>query len=149
MPANATARVRIACPSRDLEAAERLRVSGLGILYRHTPDGTPGDHPPLMAGRPHAAWHFELTRGPTPPTDPRPTRGDPLVIHLDEPEPDLLAESLERHGGKPVPAHNPYWDTWGVAGAGASEVVELHDPPAREPEVEAGGRPRRPGGSRG
>lgn len=37
------------------------------------------------------------------------------MIYLGEPVPDSLVERLEQHGGKRVPAHNPYWDTWGVA----------------------------------
>lgn len=36
------------------------------------------------------------------------------MIYLGEPVPASLVERLERHGGKRVPAHNPYWDTWGV-----------------------------------
>lgn len=51
MPANAAAHVRIARPSRDLAAAERFWISGLGldVLYRHASDGTPDDHSLLMA----------------------------------------------------------------------------------------------------
>ncbi|MDW6066050.1 VOC family protein [Streptomyces sp. FXJ1.4098] len=116
MSANATAHVRIARPSHDLQAAERFWVSGLGldVLYRHVSDGTPGDHSLLMVGWPQAAWHLELTRDPHAPVAPRPTPEDLLVIYLGEPVPDSLVERLERHGGKRVPAHNPYWDTWGV-----------------------------------
>lgn len=75
MPANAAAHVRIARPSRDLRAAERFRVSGLGlgILYRHEADGTPGLHSLLMVGWPGAAWHLELVHGPAAPIDPHPT----------------------------------------------------------------------------
>ncbi|MEU5026639.1 VOC family protein [Streptomyces milbemycinicus] len=116
MSANATAHVRTARPSHDLQAAERFWVSGLGldVLYRHTSDGTPGDHSLLMVGWPHAAWHLELTRDPHAPVAPRPTPEDLFVIYLGEPVPDSLVERLEQHGGKRVPAHNPYWDTWGV-----------------------------------
>ncbi|MGW3565096.1 VOC family protein [Streptomyces sp. NPDC000941] len=112
----ATAHVRIARPSHDLQTAERFWVSGLGldVLYRHVSDGTPGDHSLLMAGWPQAAWHLELTRDPHAPVAPRPTPEDLLVIYLGEPVPDSLVERLEQHGGKRVPAHNPYWDTWGV-----------------------------------
>ncbi|MGY0057369.1 VOC family protein [Streptomyces sp. LZ34] len=116
MPANASAHVRIARPSRDLRAAERFWVSGLGldILYQHAADGTPGQHSLLMVGWPHAAWHLELTHDPLAPMDPQPTPEDLLVIYLGEPVPDSLTARLEQHGGKRVPAHNPYWDTWGV-----------------------------------
>ncbi|MFI9599935.1 VOC family protein [Streptomyces sp. NPDC052043] len=116
MPADATAPIRIARPSRDLQVAEHFWVSGLGldVLYRHAADGTPGRHSLLMVGWPDAAWHLELVHDPAAPMDPRPTPEDLLVIYLGEPVPDSLVERLERHGGKRVPAHNPYWDTWGV-----------------------------------
>ncbi|MET7844780.1 VOC family protein [Streptomyces sp. NPDC005356] len=116
MPANAAAHVRIARPSRDLEAAERFWISGLGldVLYRHASDGTPDDHSLLMAGWRDAGWHLELVNDPAAPVDPRPTAEDLLVIYLGEPVPDSLVERLEQRGGKRVPAHNPYWDTWGV-----------------------------------
>jgi catechol 2,3-dioxygenase-like lactoylglutathione lyase family enzyme len=116
MPADATAHLRIARPSRNLEAAEHFWISGLGleILYRHAADGTPGRSSLLMVGWPDAAWHVELVHDPAAPVDPRPTPEDLLVIYLGEAVPDSLVERLERHGGKRVPAHNPYWDTWGV-----------------------------------
>ncbi|MFD3475080.1 VOC family protein [Streptomyces sp. NPDC058695] len=116
MPANAAAHVRIARPSRDLEAAEQFWISGLGldVLYRHTSDGSPDDHSLLMAGWPDAAWHLELVNDPAAPVEPRPTAEDLLVIYLGEPIPDSLVERLAQHGGKRVPAHNPYWETWGV-----------------------------------
>ncbi|MEU3606872.1 VOC family protein [Streptomyces sp. NPDC035033] len=116
MPADATAHVRIARPSRDLAAAERFWVSGLGldVLYRHQADGTPGRHALLMVGWPDAAWHLELVHDPAAPVEPRPTPEDLLVVYLAEEVPAPLVDRLERHGGKRVPAHNPYWDTWGV-----------------------------------
>ncbi|MFJ9773782.1 VOC family protein [Kitasatospora sp. NPDC101157] len=116
MPADATAHIRIARPSSDLAAAERFWVSGLGldVLYRHTTDGTPGEHSLLMVGWPRAAWHLELVHDPAAPVEPRPTAEDLLVVYLGEPVSDAMVERLEQHGGKRVPAHNPYWDTWGV-----------------------------------
>ncbi|MEV4880519.1 VOC family protein [Streptomyces cyaneofuscatus] len=116
MPANAMAHVRIARPSRDLGAARRFWVSGLGldVLYQHAADGTPGHHSLLMVGWPGAGWHLELVTDPAAPTDPQPTPEDLLVVYLGEPVAPALVERLERHGGKRVPAHNPYWDTWGV-----------------------------------
>ncbi|GAA4986545.1 VOC family protein [Actinopolymorpha pittospori] len=116
MPADATAHIRIARPSRDLQAAEDFWTSGLGldVLYRYTTDGTDGEHSLLMVGWLDASWHLELVHDPVAPIQPRPTPEDLLVIYLGEPVPDALVERLERHGGKRVPAHNPYWDTWGV-----------------------------------
>ncbi|MEO3764001.1 VOC family protein [Streptomyces sp. B5E4] len=95
---------------------EHFWSSGLGldVQYRHTADGTPGRHSLLMVGWPEAGWHLELVHHPAAPVDPRPTVEDLLVIYLGEPVPGTLVERLEQHGGKRVPAHNPYWDTWGV-----------------------------------
>jgi catechol 2,3-dioxygenase-like lactoylglutathione lyase family enzyme len=116
MPADAKAHIRIARPSRDLQAAERFWTSGLDlkVLYRHAAAAVPGQHSLLMVGWPDAAWHLELVHDPAAPVDPRPTPEDLLVIYLGEPVPESLVERLERHGGRRVPAHNPYWDTWGV-----------------------------------
>ncbi|MFI1184872.1 VOC family protein [Streptomyces californicus] len=116
MPADATAHVRIARPSLDLEAAERFWVAGLGLAvqYRHEADGTPGRHSLLMVGWPGAGWHLELVHDPAAPVAPRPTAEDLLVVYLGEEVPGALVRRLEEHGGTRVPAHNPYWDTWGV-----------------------------------
>jgi catechol 2,3-dioxygenase-like lactoylglutathione lyase family enzyme len=81
MPADAKAHIRIARPSRDLQAAERFWTSGLDlkVLYRHAADGVPGQHSLLMVGWPDAAWHLELVHDPAAPMDPRPTPEDLLV----------------------------------------------------------------------
>lgn len=106
--------IRIARPSRDLAAAERFWIDGLGldVLYRHQADGTPGEHSLLMAGWPDAAWHLELVDADA--VVPAPTPEDLLVVYVDGPVPEELVERLEQHGGRRVRAHNPYWDTWGV-----------------------------------
>jgi catechol 2,3-dioxygenase-like lactoylglutathione lyase family enzyme len=116
MPADGQAHVRIARPSRDLGAAERFWTDGLGleVLYRHEWDGTPGEHSLLMVGWAEAAWHLELVHAPDGPVDPAPTPEDLLVVYLGEQVPEELVARLERHGGKRVRAHNPYWDEWGV-----------------------------------
>ncbi|WP_440578233.1 hypothetical protein [Streptomyces sp. AC154] len=69
-----------------------------------------GDHVTVDPGR---AAEANIPGG-CPMTEPRPTPEDLLVVYLGEPVPDSLVERLEQHGGKQVPAHNPYWDTWGV-----------------------------------
>ncbi|MFD0259700.1 VOC family protein [Kitasatospora indigofera] len=116
MPADAKSHVRLARPSLDLAAAERFWVGGLGldVLYRHEGTGTTGDHSLLMAGWPDAAWHLELVAAPELAAASPPGPEDLLVVYLDEPVPAALVERLERHGGTRVPAHNPYWDEWGV-----------------------------------
>ncbi|MGW2280732.1 VOC family protein [Streptomyces sp. NPDC001770] len=101
----------------DLRAAERFWGPGLGldILYQHDADPVAGRRHSLpMAGRPGATWHLELAHDPAAPVEPRPNPEGLLVVHLGEPVPDALVERLERHGGERVPAHSPYWDTWGV-----------------------------------
>ncbi|MET9615504.1 VOC family protein [Kitasatospora indigofera] len=116
MPADAKSHVRVARPSLDLAAAERFWVGGLGldVLYRHEGTGTTGDHSLLMAGWPDAAWHLELVEAPELAAASPPGPEDLFVVYLDEPVPAGLVERLERHGGTRVPAHNPYWDEWGV-----------------------------------
>ncbi|MFF9688266.1 VOC family protein [Streptomyces sp. NPDC014623] len=109
-------RARTARPSRDLRAAERFWVSGLGleVLYRQEADGTPGRHSLLMVGRPDATWHLELVHDPAVPVDPRPTPEDLLVVCPGEPLPGSLVERLGRQERKRVSARNPYGDPWGV-----------------------------------
>ncbi|BAU84897.1 glyoxalase/bleomycin resistance protein/dioxygenase [Streptomyces laurentii] len=116
MSAISTAHMRIARPSRDLESARRFWVAGLGldVLYAHEADGGERQHSLLMVGWPDAGWHLELTRDPAAPLEPTPTPDDLLVVYLAGPVPDALVERLLAHGGTRVPAHNPYWDTWGV-----------------------------------
>lgn len=116
MPADASAPLRIARPTRDLDAAARFWVDGLGLseLWRHEGDGSPGNNSLLMAGWPGAAWHLELVHSPAEPVEPRPTAEDLLVIYCAGPVDEDLVTRLEAHGGRRVPAHNPYWDQWGV-----------------------------------
>ncbi|MFF7232904.1 VOC family protein [Streptomyces sioyaensis] len=114
MPANGSAHVRIARPSRDLAAAERFWKQGLGLteLFRHTSEA--GEHALLMLGWPDAHWHLELTLDPSGTLQPSPTADDLLVVYLGEAVPTELVARLERSGGKRVAAYNPYWDEWGV-----------------------------------
>ncbi|CAL9605581.1 VOC family protein [Streptomyces sp. enrichment culture] len=116
MPADATAHIRIARPSLDLDAAARFWISGLGLgeLWRHRGDGTPGDHSLLMVGWPGAPWHLELVHTPAGSMSPRPTPEDLLVVYVDGPVPEPLVNRLEQHGGHRVPSHNPYWDRCGI-----------------------------------
>ncbi|MFI1202408.1 VOC family protein (plasmid) [Streptomyces sp. BHT-5-2] len=114
MPGLGTASLRLARPSRDLAAAGRFWRDGLGLreLHRHTSEA--GEHSLLMLGLPDATWHLELTLDPTGALHPTPTPDDLLVLYLAGPVPDDLVARLERCGGTRVPAHNPYWDEWGV-----------------------------------
>lgn len=108
-------RIRIARPSLDLAAAERFWVGGLGmaVLWRTT-EHVAGEHDLLMVGLPGADWHLELTLDPDRPVAPVPTADDLLVLYLGTPVDEALVDRLTAHGGTRVPAHNPYWDEYGV-----------------------------------
>ncbi|WP_030056354.1 MULTISPECIES: VOC family protein [Streptomyces] len=112
---DATMRVRIARPSRDLAAAERFYVGGLGldVLWRTT-ERVSGKHDLLMVGPPGGSWHFELTHDPEHPLEPTPTVDDLFVVYLGAPADEALIARLEAAGGTRVTSHNPYWDEFGV-----------------------------------
>lgn len=110
-----TSHLRIARPSRDLRAAERFWVDGLGldVLFR-IDDSAEGGHALVMVGWRGAAWHLELVGDPDGETPPAPTEEDLLVLYLDGPVDEDLISRLIEAGGSRVPARNPYWDEWGV-----------------------------------
>lgn len=110
------AHVRIARPSRDLSAAERFYVDGLGlsVVWRTSASGAPGEHDLIMLGWPEAGWHFELVYDEGNPITPTPTVEDLFVIYLNGPVDEELIERLIAAGGTRVTAHNPYWERWGV-----------------------------------
>jgi catechol 2,3-dioxygenase-like lactoylglutathione lyase family enzyme len=110
-----TSHLRIARPSRDLRAAERFWVDGLGldVLFR-IDDSAEGGHALVMVGWRGAAWHLELVGDPDGETPPAPTEEDLLVLYLDGPVDEDVISRLIEAGGSRVPARNPYWDEWGV-----------------------------------
>lgn len=107
--------LRIARPSRDLSAAERFWVDGLGleVLFR-TDESAEGEHALLMMGWPGAAWHLELVGDPGGETPPAPTEEDLLVLYVDGEVDEELVGRLTGAGGTRVAARNPYWDRWGI-----------------------------------
>ncbi|MCX4779064.1 VOC family protein [Streptomyces sp. NBC_01264] len=109
------AHIRIARPSLDLAAAERFYVGGLGldVQWRST-ERVSGEHDLLMVGPLGGGWHFELTHDPENPVAPSPTPEDLFVVYLGEAPDEALVARLVEHGGTRTPAHNPYWDTYGV-----------------------------------
>ncbi|WP_329624449.1 VOC family protein [Streptomyces sp. NBC_01255] len=112
---DAQTHVRIARPSRDLAAAERFYVDGLGLVVQwRTPTREPGKHDLLMVGPAGGGWHFELTRDPEHPVEPTPTVEDLFVVYLGAPVEEEQVERLIAAGGTRIPAHNPYWDEYGV-----------------------------------
>jgi catechol 2,3-dioxygenase-like lactoylglutathione lyase family enzyme len=107
--------LRLARPSRDLLAAERFWVDGLGLdVLLRLDDSAEGGHALLMVGWPGAGWHLELVADPGGETPPAPTEEDLLVLYLDGPVDGAMVSRLITAGGRRVPARNPYWDEWGV-----------------------------------
>jgi catechol 2,3-dioxygenase-like lactoylglutathione lyase family enzyme len=108
--------IRIARPSRDLAAAERFYVRGLGliVLFRKAGDPALGTYDLLMVGPEGGHWHLELTVGIRDAVAPSPTPEDLLVIYLGAPVAEDVVSRAVAHGGTVVPAHNPYWDEGGV-----------------------------------
>jgi catechol 2,3-dioxygenase-like lactoylglutathione lyase family enzyme len=107
--------LRIARPSRDLGAAERFWVDGLGldVLFR-TDDSAEGGHALVMLGWRGAAWHLELVGDPSGATPPAPTEEDLLVLYLDGAIDDDVVSRLLAAGGSRAAARNSYWEQWGV-----------------------------------
>ena len=111
-PAN---QLRLARPSRDLSAAERFWVGGLGLdVLLRLDDSAEGGHALLMLGWPGATWHLELVGDPGAETPPAPTEEDLLVLYLDGPVDEDIVTRLIDAGGTRVAARNEYWDEWGV-----------------------------------
>ncbi|OKJ53462.1 glyoxalase [Streptomyces sp. CB02009] len=112
---DARTHVRVARPSRDLAAAERFYVDGLGLEVQwRTTERVSGKHDLLMVGPRGGGWHFELTRDPEHPVEPAPTVEDLFVVYLGAPVEEAQVERLLAAGGTRVAAQNPYWDEYGV-----------------------------------
>ncbi|KAL1982589.1 hypothetical protein VTN96DRAFT_1175 [Rasamsonia emersonii] len=123
---SATSHLRLARPSRDLVAAERFYVEGLGlkVLFRkkhnhhrhnHNDNNEDEENELLMLGFPGAAWHLELVNVNTDnEIKPTPTEEDLLVLYVDgEIDPVVIKRLVEADGTR-VTARNPYWEQWGV-----------------------------------
>ncbi|GAA1904783.1 VOC family protein [Lapillicoccus jejuensis] len=107
--------IRLARPTRDLEAARRFWVEGLGldVLWESGADAE-GGHALLMVGASGARWHLELVHDPDAHAASRPSPEDLLVLYLGvEIEPEVV-ERLVTCGGTRVASPNPYWQRWGV-----------------------------------
>ena len=115
MKPSAASHLRIARPSRDLRAAGRFWVGGLGLeaLFR-AGKSAEGGHALLMAGWPGAAWHLELVGDPDSAAAAAPTDEDLLVLYAGGAIDDDAVSRLIEAGGTRVAARNPYWDRWGV-----------------------------------
>jgi catechol 2,3-dioxygenase-like lactoylglutathione lyase family enzyme len=107
--------LRVARPSRDLRAAERFWVGGLGleVLFR-ADSSAEGGHALLMVGWPEAAWHLELVEDPDAETPASPTEEDLLVLFLNGEVGADVVSRLVATGGTQVASRNPYWDHGGI-----------------------------------
>lgn len=115
---SASTHIRIARPSRDLIAAEKFYVQGLGlkVLFRKTYSENGHEHSILMLGYPQGAWHLELVHASGDKDFPvgRPTEEDLLVLYLDGQIDGAVLERAVEMGGRRVKARNSYWDECGV-----------------------------------
>jgi catechol 2,3-dioxygenase-like lactoylglutathione lyase family enzyme len=115
VPLGPQSQLRVARPSRDLAAAERFWVDGLGLTVLWRSQATAdGGHALLMVGWPQAGWHLELVDDPATAAASPPSDEDLLVLYLDGPVGEHVVERLVAAGGSRVTARNPYWETWGV-----------------------------------
>ena len=112
---DARTHVRIARPSRDLAAAERFYVDGRGSTCSGEHRARePGEQDLLMVGPAGGGWHFELTRDPEHPVQPAPTVEDLFVVYLGAPVEERQRAAARGRRDARLPAHNPYWDEYGV-----------------------------------
>lgn len=102
--------LRVARPSRDLEATERFWVDGVGLDVLLRVQG--GDHDLVMLGWTDASWHLELVLDPV--VSRPPTPEDLLVLYLGGPVDLALLDRIIAAGGQRVAARNPYWDANGI-----------------------------------
>lgn len=107
--------IRLARPSRDLVAARRFWVEGLGldVLWETGPEAE-GGHALLMLGAHGAAWHLELVGDPDAHAHARPGPEDLLVLYLGSQFDFATVERLVAFGGTRMTSTNPYWERWGA-----------------------------------
>ncbi len=109
----ASAHLRVARPTDDLEAVVRFYRDGLGfrVLFEFQDhDGFNG----VMLGLPGASYHLEFTQKTGHPAGRAPTEDNLLVFYLpDSAEWQKAIEKLEAAAHKSVTAFNPYWDVNG------------------------------------
>jgi catechol 2,3-dioxygenase-like lactoylglutathione lyase family enzyme len=109
----ATAHIRIARPTDQLEAVVRFYRDGLGFPVL----GSFADHDGfdgVMLGHPLAGYHLEFTRKTGHSVGRAPTDDNLLVFYLlDSAEWERATQHFEQLGYAPVSAFNPYWDRQG------------------------------------
>jgi catechol 2,3-dioxygenase-like lactoylglutathione lyase family enzyme len=106
--------LRVARPSRDLEATLRFytRALGLELLVSFA------DHAGIdgvILGHPSWPYHLEFTRRRTDPLVPEPTDEDLLVFYLPEQgDWNAVVQRVRDFGARAVRSANPYWDDRGL-----------------------------------
>lgn len=114
IPAHAP--LRIARPTRDMAAAERFWVEGVGLdVQWRTANPTGEGDRLLMVGLPGASWHLEILNDPASAAMHPPGPEDLLVVYLNGPVPAALVERVTSAGGIRTAARNPYWDRYGIS----------------------------------
>lgn len=105
--------LRVARPTRSLDAALRFWVDGVGLTLFGRKLHSDGSGTELaFLGFSGAAWHLELVADGV--SVPRPTEEDLLVLYLGYGVPADLMSRIERSAGRRVAAKNPYWDQHGT-----------------------------------
>lgn len=109
----ASAHLRVARPTNDINALVPFYVDGLGFseLFRFDEhDGFDG----VMLGLAQAAYHLEFTAKKGHDAGRAPTQDNLLVFYLpDMAVFDALVARMTAAGFPPVPSFNPYWDACG------------------------------------
>ena len=109
----ATAHLRVARPTDDLDAVIHFYRDGLGfaVVGSFTDhDGFDG----VMLGHAGAGYHLEFTRKRGHPAGRAPTEDNLLVFYLpDRAGWEAAVVRMEAAGYSPVSAFNPYWDRHG------------------------------------
>ena len=101
--------IRLARPTRDLEATAAFYTGALGLRVLAKFEGHAGIDG-VMLGHPEWPYHLELTRRRRCPLTPTPTAEDLLVIYLPLRAAWASAvEQLRAFGANEVVNSNPYW----------------------------------------
>lgn len=108
-PVRSMPQLRVARPSRDLDAATRFYTGALGLELLgsfHDHAGFDG----VILGHPGWSYHLELTRRSGDPVVPSPTEEDLLVLYLpDRDEWQRAVQRVRDCGAIAVSPSNPYW----------------------------------------
>jgi len=107
------AQLRIARPSRDLDATIRFYRDGLGLAVLSSFQGHEG-FDGVMLGHQGDGYHLEFTRAADRRASKAPDEEDLLVFYLPEKSAwERAVARLAALGHEPVRSSNPYWDRQG------------------------------------